>query len=155
MSRKKPNWAVAACGLVYLLAFLFLPVYRATGVPLRGTNLLSAAPATILLLLCGLGMVLCALLVDERVSLFTGFGCALVALIFCFLGKTLLADVTGVRALDKLAGLFVTTSWGLAVCVVAGVAHGVLEIVMGNQKVKKITPNIDDFGSFNNGPIDF
>lgn len=164
MQRSNPNWIAASCGLLYILAFLFLPIYSAiAGIgSLIGITLVPLAPILLILLFFGIAMILSALLLPPVISMCVGGASAIAALVFCFLGKNVIGQQNLVGSVLRwgadLVGSIVpvfSAGLGLYACMIIAIAFIVIELVMGNQKTRKIKPNIDDFGSFNNGPIDF
>lgn len=162
---RRPNWFAAACGLAYVLCFLFLPVYNFI-TPYRGTLLLSIAPVVIVLLVCGLLMIVSSLLLDKRISIGVGAVSAVLTLIFGLLGKQVLplSDLTGVvdQGLNNLLGfdmnvgsfMNVRMGYGMIFCLLICVAHIVLEILIDcNVKTKRIQPDL--WEDNDSGPIDF
>ncbi len=158
MTKDTPNWFAAACGLAYILCFLFLPVYKCF-LKLSGVTLLGIAPALLALLLCGLAMVVGGLLLDKRISIGIGGVSALLTMIYGVLGNSVLP----LRYIDQLTGsalgqyVPVSMEIGLLRCIVLSIAHCVLEALLGDARRarKPIQAELWDESSNDFGSIDF
>ena len=167
MMSRRPNWYAAACGLAYIVCFLLLPVYTVSYVlPLRGMDMLSVAPVLVIMMACGLAMALSALLLEKKISMGVGVGCAVITLLFGVLGKQVLpvSTMTGLvdQGIAELTGLnlsvggFVTVAMGFGaiLCLLLCVAHIVLELLLeGGPRYRKPQENL--WEDSNNGPINF
>lgn len=167
MGNRRPNWYAAACGLAYMICFLLLPVYSiAFVVKFPGKDLLSVAPAVVVLLVCGLAMALSSILIDRKISMGVGVACAVITLLFGLLGSTVLpvGTITGLmnQGINSLLGtdwnvgglVKVSMGFGLIICLILCILHVALEaLIEGGPKTRKIEAQL--WEDSNNGPIDF
>lgn len=165
MSRYDPNWIAFGCGIAYILAFLFLPVYTLLA-NITGLTVLLLNFAAIVPLLLGVAMALCALLINPKISI--GVACAVLVgtLIFSLLGNSVLMSTPLVAMVSEAVGssVFQTVAsyipvrmgWGSIVCMLLCLAHIAAEILVGTQRVKPRHETVS-FDGFDNGPgsIDF
>lgn len=167
MSRREPNWIAACCGLVYIICFLFLPVYTVSFVlPLKGLLLIFVAPVVVILIACGLAMSLSSLLLDKKISMCVGGGCALITLLFGILGNHVLpvhaltslvdqgiSEVTG-SAMSLGFLINVGMGFGLILCMLICVVHIVLELLLDSTpRTRPVEPDL--WEQPNSGTIDF
>ena len=165
MSRYEPNWPAFACGVAYVLAFLLLPVYNLL-LNITGFTALMFNFVTIIPLLLGITMAICALLLDPKISIGAAVVTLLGTLIFSLLGNAVLSGnpliSMAISEVNEAAGMNITSmipvrmGWGSVVCMMLCIAHIVLEVVLGSQKVKPRHEEVK-WDGFDSGPgtIDF
>ena len=132
--KDKPGWAAGLSGAVYLLSFLFFPVYSFWQLKLMGSRLLAAAPLAWLMLLCGAMLAVCPLLIRQDISLWVGVGCVVMTGLCGLFGDVVISgDATmaalsidnhyaGYRPTHTLpdAGYLVSLGAGLVCCALEG-----------------------------------
>ena len=139
MSRSKPNWFAFACGVAYLVCFLFLPVFRVI-MPgftygIVGIAAMFKSPLVLVLLLCGIAMCLSPILLEQRLSMGVGAVSAVLTLIVGCMSNQVVSSgeqlaVWIARQLD--IGLDVTIFFhvvmgsGLVLGLLLSIAHAVL-----------------------------
>lgn len=95
----RPNWTAGLCGVVYMVFFLFFPVYSFWQLRLTGCRLLMAAPLAWLMLLCGVMLIVCPLLVRRDISLWVGVGCVVMTGLCGLFGNVVISGEATMAAL--------------------------------------------------------
>ena len=148
MTRKEPNWYAAACGIAYIVSFLFLTAYKAPYGSYSGMSLLDDSPVLLILLACGVAMSVSAVFLEGIISLGVGAGSALITLIFGFLGLHVIPEGTLIQVigggLESLVGKSVSVDMGLGMvlCLLLCITHVVLELILGQRKTRRIQPEL-------------
>lgn len=160
MKTDTENLIAAGCGVLYLLAFLFLPfvAIKLIGIGVNGADTISISGWAVLPLVAGIVMIVAPLVLDSKIAMIVDIVGAFLPLIVYFiildtvvggglemlgLAKQLGGLATGAisKALTVGLGVFLDILLGLGgafVCVLAGQAGG------GRSRRRTNVPSSDD-----------
>lgn len=163
MSRKEPNWYAAACGLAYCVCFLVLPIYKMSitfvSSPVNGFELIGNNPATLLMLLFGVAMIVSSILMENIISVGVGAVSAVATLIFGCMGNHMVTSSTKWAAwiaeqfgnsVNFSVFVNMNMSYGLILCLLLCIAHVALELLLGQRRTRRIQPQLWEDNSNDN-----
>lgn len=148
MTRSKQNWISAACGLVYILCYLFLGFYNVAFYPLTGKILIKLNAIMSLPLIIGVLLIVAPIVLEPKISLIIGLASLGVTLLMMLLGGTILgaqlSSIIGSGSIGSLASSFLTPDFGSILCLILCMIHLVFEYSQNNNKPVQVRQE-DDF----------